>query len=207
MRFCEVCSSTFRVQRHKKTGQLLCNKHRLQLKRHGRILEKTNRDPNDFIIEGNIAKIVLFNKDCTKSGEAIIDVDDLDSVKKHKWYLTGSGYVMTRIDKNRQLFLHHLIIGRKPGLVVDHIDRNPLNNRKLNLRHVTQHINCTNTKLSKNNTSGYTGVTWSNKGKKWVAQIMVNSKMINLGRFNDIDGAIRRRKIAESKYFKDLRPN
>ena len=55
-------------------------------------------------------------------------------------------------------------------------------------------------KLSKNTTSGYTGVHWYSKEGKWRAKITVNKVVKLLGRFADVNDAIAARKKAENKY-------
>jgi hypothetical protein len=87
------------------------------------------------------------------------------------------------------------------GMVVDHINGNPSDNRKQNLRIVTQHQNAMNARLNINNTSGTTGVSWDKENNKWIAAIGVNNKNIKLGRFINIEDAIKARKEAEDKYF------
>lgn len=67
---------------------------------------------------------------------------------------------------------------------VDHIDRNTLNDKIENLRAATDQENTFNSGSTKNSTSKYKGVSWSNGRNKWVAQITVNYKQIPLGRFN-----------------------
>lgn len=59
-------------------------------------------------------------------------------------------------------------------------------------------------KIRKNNTSGYTGVTYNNKNKTWRANIFFKGKKINLGSFKNIEDAIKARKEAEEKYFKPI---
>lgn len=54
---------------------------------------------------------------------------------------------------------------------VDHIDRNKLNNSLVNLRWVTKAQNNFNIKIRSDNTSGYIGVCWHKKDRKWIAQI------------------------------------
>ena len=56
----------------------------------------------------------------------------------------------------------------------------------------------------KNKDSGVKGVVWSKKRKKWVAQIGFQGKTINLGRYDDIEDAIKARKEAEKQYFKPI---
>jgi len=56
--------------------------------------------------------------------------------------------------------MHHLVIGYPPsGEQVDHINRNKLDNRRENLRFVSQSVNTMNRGKLKNNTSGYIGVS------------------------------------------------
>lgn len=57
---CSVCGSTVKVC-NAEIG-LLCGKHYLQFKRHGKIPERTKYDPNEFVTEGNITKIYLYKK-------------------------------------------------------------------------------------------------------------------------------------------------
>ena len=74
--------------------------------------------------------------------------------------------------------------GEWPAGVVDHIDRNPLNNAWSNLRDVTHAENCANGGLRKSNTSGVIGVTWDAARGKWRAQARIGGKKVNLGRFD-----------------------
>jgi len=71
---------------------------------------------------------------------------------------------------------------------------------KYNLRFITQRQNCCNTKLSKNNTSGYKGIHWNTEINKWVARITNFRKSIHIGSFSNITDAIKARKNAEIKY-------
>ena len=82
---------------------------------------------------------------------------------------------------------------------VDHINHNVKDNRKSNLRIVTNNQNQMNAKLRKNNTSSCTGV-YKIKNK-WVANIQINKKRIQLGTFTCFEDAVQARKLAEEKYF------
>ncbi len=68
---------------------------------------------------------------------------------------------------------------------IDHENRNRLDDRIENLRIATQSQNMANAELRSTNTSGYKGVHWDNRAKKWVAQIKVNYKLKYLGSFDD----------------------
>jgi len=103
------------------------------------------------------------------------------------------GYVIIGIG-GKKYFAHRLaflyIDGYLPENFVDHIDRNRMNNKWLNLREVTVLCNAQNCNLAIDNTSGVTGVSWVDNRKKWVAQIRVNKKSKNLGRFDNFEDAV-----------------
>ena len=90
--------------------------------------------------------------------------------------------------------------------IIDHINRDKLDNRKCNLRISDKTGNNRNVGLQKNNTSGITGVGWNRQMNKWIAQITVNYKTIYLGSFNDKEDAIKCRLTAEKKYFGEYAP-
>ena len=90
-------------------------------------------------------------------------------------------------------------------MVVDHINLNPLDNRKMNLRICTKQQNEMNRPLRNNNTSGITGVSLYKQTNKWRAYIEYNQKYIHLGLFDTKEDAIKARKQAEIKYFGEYR--
>ncbi len=87
-----------------------------------------------------------------------------------------------------------------PGLTIDHIDQNPLNNTLSNLRLATQTEQKRNRPLQGNNTSGVNGVSWSKRYRKWRARICVNRKLIEIGLSEDKNIAIQMRKSAEERF-------
>lgn len=56
-------------------------------------------------------------------------------------------------------------------------------------------------KLPKSNTSGYKGVSWDKNRKKWIAKIVFKGKDYYLGRYLQIEDAIKSRKEAEEHIF------
>ncbi len=113
------------------------------------------------------------------------DYDDEEIVKKYTWRLDTKGYVYTRApDSPKRISFHRLVMGNPEGLKVDHLDGNPLNNKKENLRICTQQQNVMNRIANKNSTSKYKGVSWLSKPGRWAAQIGINGKNILLGTFN-----------------------
>ena len=179
-----------------------CGKHYAQIKRNGRILERTHKDLNEIIEYEYHAEVVIYNKQHKEIARALIDLDDLDKVKDLKWHL-NHGYV-----RNNEIgSLHRLVMDCPENMVIDHINHNPLDNRKSNLRICTQQQNLMNLSKNSNNTSGVTGVSWSKVKNKWMSIIVINRKTIFLGYFNNKEDAIEARKQAEIDYFGEYRNN
>lgn len=80
------------------------------------------------------------------------------------------------------------------GLHIDHVDKNKANNSIQNLRCVTASDNHKNTKLQRNNTSGFVGVCWVEGRSKWMAYAKVNQKHVHLGYYNSVEEAVLARK-------------
>ena len=122
---------------------------------------------------------------------AIIDDADKDLVCQHHWYAVKNGNgrypcacIRVSGGKRKRIFMHRLIIGAIPDdMVIDHIDGNECNNRRNNLRICSIRENICNSRIHKNNTSGFKGVCWHARAKKWSASITVNRKKIHLGLF------------------------
>ena len=100
-------------------------------------------------------------------------------------------------DSGKGIKIHQLILGP----YVDHINRDPMDNRKANLRICTQAENCFNASMRSDNTSGFIGVSWSKRKNRWRVRVTVNQKEIHLGTFKDITEAVKARLYGELKYF------
>lgn len=98
--------------------------------------------------------------------------------------------------------MHYIIFGKN----CDHKDRNTFNNRKENLREATFSQQSMNRNKSKNNTSGFTGVTWHKTQQAWMARININKKRVILGYFNNKTDAVIARLQAEAKYYGEFAP-
>jgi len=84
-------------------------------------------------------------------------------------------------------------------LQIDHIDHNGLNNKWNNLRLVDNYGNQQNASRRKDNTSGMTGVYYSNTCSKWIASIQVNKKSLTKY-FNTFDNAVEQRKLWNKEF-------
>lgn len=136
----------------------------------------------------------------TKGQVAIVDDEDFDAINRFAWHSSyrpdSKSYYAARSlprgENPRRMYMHRQILNAKPGEEVDHINRNPLDNRRDNLRIVASAPNKWNRAiLSKHNTSGYAGVTWDRNRQKWAAYISHENKKVGLGRFQNKHDAAR----------------
>lgn len=118
-------------------------------------------------------------KKITKKGiEYFIDKQDDDFVSKIVWRF-DHGYIRSTVG-----YLHRYLLDF-PESRIDHIDGNPLNNCRSNLRICTQQQNLMNKKKSKNASSRFKGVSWNKRENIWYTYINKNYKTHYIGRFRD----------------------
>jgi hypothetical protein len=130
----------------------------------------------------------------TKGQFAIVDLDDLHLVEPFNWFCdkqSGGRLYAARHSprdangKQQFIMMHRVILGVPQGVLVDHEDGNGLNNRRSNLRPANTQQNKANSKLPRNNTSGFKGVSLHRPSGKWFSRIKVDDKLIHLGVFDD----------------------
>jgi hypothetical protein len=118
-----------------------------------------------------------------------INEDDYDLISRYSWTAckaTNGFYIQASASgcRPKMIRLHRLLMSPASGLDVDHIDGDPTNNKRENLRVCTHKENISNKRKSKSNKSGYKGVCWSARYKCWRAYIGANGKTKYLGRFD-----------------------
>ena len=177
-----------------------CKRHYDQMRRYGKIVNSGQRsmfDMNEIIEHDDHAEIILYDKYGNETNRTLIDLDDVDKIKNIKWcYHNGDGYV----DSTKVGSMHRFIMNCPKDMVVDHINRDRLDNRKTNLRICTIQQNAINRGLVSNNTSGFTGVSYDDHGKKkWRTIFTINGKVIRK-RFCYKSDAIRYRLVLEIFY-------
>jgi hypothetical protein len=161
---------------------------------------------NVFEIRGDITTIILKSP---KYGimETLISTSKLErammfpgtwGVAKNKsgFYVQGQSY---ENGKEKTIYLHRFITNAPPGYSVDHINRNPLDNRDENLRIVTHAENLQNQKVRVDNRTGYRGVTYMKEFNKYRARIRVNGEYIYLGYYDTAEEAAEVASQARSK--------
>lgn len=132
----------------------------------------------------------------TRGYEAIIDAEDAHIVAYHKWHSGGHDkgdgrgiYAFTTMPgEKRSIALHRILMSPPAGMVVDHINRNSLDNRRQNLRVCSHRENLWNRNNGRQTHSGFIGVTPNGRG--WSAKIR-RGKQVYLGHFPSAEQAAR----------------
>lgn len=149
-----------------------------------------------------------------KGYTVIIDEEDLPKISPYSWRVHKNKYVMSFIylspGKSKTIYMHRLLMGLldSPGTEVDHKNRNPLDNRKSNIRMADRFKNNTNKAKKKGRyASDFKGVYYSiekrcEPNKIYIrAAIRVNKKQISLGGFDTETDAALAYNEAASRYF------
>lgn len=132
----------------------------------------------------------------TKGKHAIVDDDDYDYLCQWKWHITSAGYAARRNPRceyypsGRIILMHRCLIPITDDFCIDHINGNPLDNRKINLRKAEHWQNGHNRPVQLNNTSGHKGICWSHREQKWKGHINVKGHRIHLGTYNQLTDAV-----------------
>ena len=182
-------------------GVWYCNKHYLRMRAHGDLELHPRQRTTRLIDDGGDAVTIM-----TASGkEILIDRGDIDKAMRYSWCISKTGYPVARIN-NRVVKMHRYLLGLTSGdKVVDHINGNPLDNRRANLRVCSTLENAWNIGLKKTNTSGCAGIR-KTPNNTYNVRITVNRKEIHVGNYKTLDDAVRARKQAEQTYYGEFAP-
>lgn len=120
----------------------------------------------------------------------VIDADDYSEVAQYYWS-NSAGYFWRQSPSN--MALHRFLMRPPRGRVVDHIDGNPANNRRENLRVCSQAQNNQNKGKQRNNASGYKGVFWDKTIGKWRPRVNINGRSEYIGVYDSAEEAARAR--------------
>ncbi len=121
-----------------------------------------------------------------------VDDEDFDYLNQYRWlvYAKASGfeYAVGQVDGKRT-YMHRLLCG-VPGLHVDHINGNTMDNRRSNLRAVTAGENARNRHTTQANNTGVTGVFREPRGNRFIAKSSAaGAGRVYLGSFATLEAA------------------
>lgn len=146
---------------------------------------------NRYEIIGESAKVYSNGKN--KHLYFFVDKADLELIAAHSWRIYQAHPEYKRIETSVNIkgsvihfSLANFLLNTPKGKIGDHIDCDPLNNRRNNLRIATEGQNSRNVSKTKlKRSSIYKGVSWHKLKRKWIASCAVNCRNKFLGYFND----------------------
>ncbi len=134
----------------------------------------------------------------TKGMQTIVDDEDFERFGYMRWQAfdcDGGPYArrdtLLSDGPRRKILLHREIMGAKHGVLVDHINRNPLDNRRSNLRLATALGNARNRRGNAGSTSQFKGVCKPTNGRRFVASIRILGRSYHIGSFDTQEAAAR----------------
>jgi len=131
----------------------------------------------------------------THDKSALVDASDYDMLIGFRWRairIRQTWYAHTRVTGGAEAFMHDLIMGTRPGEQIDHRSGDGLNNRRSNLRPITNAQNQHNRRRVRSK-SGFKGVSLdrSRKVRPWGAHITIEGRMCFLGAYATPEEAAR----------------
>lgn len=151
-------------------------------------------DPQIYYVEGDPCRKVPLSRGLY----AIVDAEDYEWVMQWRWTAPRrvgkkKSYVVTShcLDPEQRplqyvtLNLQHLVTQCERGFLLDHANRDTLDNRKHNIRPSTLEGNAQNKDRFSTNKSGYKGVWKCTHSDTYQTCINVNGQKINIGNFYD----------------------
>lgn len=139
---------------------------------------------DEHLRERNFIENDLFILSDKKGTRWIVDEEDFIWARNYLWTNNGSGYATTIEEGNVKVYLHRKILITCKS--VDHVDRNPFNNRRNNLRDGANGIQGLNKSFVRG-ASGVRGI--SKKRNKWNVIFTINKKKIRLGVYDKLEDA------------------
>jgi hypothetical protein len=133
-----------------------------------------------------------------------LDERDIPLVQGFRWHRSGGSpcYAATFavIDGRKvTLYMHRLIMNAKQGQEVDHINRDPLDNRRANLRIVTKSENQQNQPARRpKSASGWRNVCWRPERRRYDVRITVDGRRLTYGSYTSLEEAVEAAKIARA---------
>lgn len=177
-----------------------CKEHYKQIRRYGKII-KEKLGYSEFVYPTTIDNDTVYIN--VNNHIVIINISDIDIIKHKHIYIDKNGYAIININ-NKHKRLHRVIMNYNGYDDIDHINRNKLDNRKINLRICSRSENMHNSTNQLNTSTGCRGI-YKVTDKRYVrdrytARIQINKVIMNLGYFDTLEEAIAARKKVVNKF-------
>lgn len=198
-RVCPTCGSDFRVRACVLRERNFCSRACLQTRPPIPLSEV------EFIDGGETALIPIHRRDGSVKAHVKVDAADAPWVCRWRWSMDARGYAVRGVSAQggrRTFLLHRELMGLRHGdpMEVDHIDRDPSNCRRSNLRIVTHSQNLQNVPGKDGVTSQHRGVSFAASKKKWRAQVVVSGVRVFDAYFDTEESAADAAREARRKY-------
>lgn len=182
----EGCSVEGCTGKHEAKGY--CSKHYDRVRAGKDPKARTRAEPSRYEVREDHIELHLDGK--TDGIVSLVSLSDEEIIKGKRFWLTPTGYVGCKIE-GRTTSLHRILAGLPVGdkMQVDHIDGNPLNNRRENLRIVTYAQNMQNKKPW--GKTGHRGISFDEKKKLYRVQVVLNGVKHSGGRHKSLDDAVK----------------
>lgn len=139
----------------------------------------------------------------TKGYKAIVDLADYEWCATHRWHARvdrNNVYALRSLNPGKVL-MHRVILNAPSDTLVDHINHNGLDNRRINLRLCTNRQNQFNKKKTLGKSSQYKGVYWNALNDRWVARLILEGNIMYLGNYCEERDAAMAYDAAANRYF------
>lgn len=197
-----VAAQTIYQIRSGETYKHLIDDNYQDKKLYGVGIKAKSKKVNEYIEHDDYIEIILTQDQSTK-----ISKDDFDKVRTYKWYALkrrkgywACAHSLLPDGTKKNISLHRFLLEPDEDHVVDHINMDPLDNRRENIRIATRSQNQMNRRVSSNSTTGYKGVSVDSRSGKFRAAISINRKPIHLGLFPTAEEAAEAYAEASRKY-------
>lgn len=192
----------YAVNKYGPMAEILATKSSIENIRYQHLIE----EKDDYAI------VKIYHAPTDTVFDILIDKDDIERVEGYKWYINTPDNARTLYVANDKLGkLHRYLLNvQNSDDIIDHINRNGLDNRKSNLRITTASINSRNMDTKSCNKCGCNGVSYEAPTKgglgrykaKWMEGNRLKSKSFALSKFpNALELAIEYRKKKEKENF------
>ena len=196
---CCVCGGKFSSTYD---GLPYCNTHYQRMRLYGSPEPHQRQRTCKYDVDGDVLRIT------TAKGDVILaDASDADKIMRYSWCVSAQGYAVANINGTVKKMNRYILEDEGiDGKIIDHINRNKLDNRRSNLRAATQKENSRNTTVSKTNKVGHLGIKMTPSGK-YNAKITCDGKCYHLGNYSHLEDAIRARQEAAIRMFGEFASN
>ena len=136
-------------------------------------------------------------------GCALVDATDFRRLSRWKWTRDGYGYALRFYGprhNQKQIRMHRAILDAPDGIQVDHINGDPLDNRRRNLRLCNNSQNQMNKKIRKDSKTGLKGVTLHKSSGLYMARLKKDKKLMHCSYHKTPEEASRTYNLVALKY-------